>query len=48
MERKGATYLVMEAMDKDYVETNLLYLQKYIEIPEIRLFIKHFIYKHIL
>ena len=29
MERKGATYLVMKAMDKDHVETNLLYFKIY-------------------
>ena len=29
MERKGATYLVMEAMDKDHVEINLLYFKIY-------------------
>ena len=29
MERKGATYLVMEAIDKDHVETSLLYFKIY-------------------
>ena len=34
MERKGATYLVMEATDKDLWKL-IYYILKYIEIPEI-------------